>query len=206
MGGSWFRSVAGLACASGLALGCAFSHKTALPRSAIEQLLTSGAIDRALEQLDWPDVAGKVVRVQLGAPEEAFDRDYLRRSVEIEAAKRGGILAGAGDEAGYTLNVLVGALGVDESGRLFGVQGTEGGGLIPFTVPELALFKIGRLDGFAKLELALFEHRSGGVVYRSGPAMAATYQRSRTILFVFTRRWTDVTRFQRSEVSAEEAY
>jgi hypothetical protein len=47
-----------------------------MPRSAMEQLLTTGAIDPALAMLDWPDLTGKAVELQLGAPEEAFDRRW----------------------------------------------------------------------------------------------------------------------------------
>ena len=144
--------------------------------------------------------------IQLGAPDESFDRDYLLRSIENQVAERGGVLADLEDEADYQLNVLVSALGVDVSGRFFGLQGTQGGGLVPFTIPELVLFRTRRREGFAKLELALLDHRSGGVVHRSGPEMAATFARSRTILFVFRRRWADVTPFERSEDSDAVSY
>ena len=200
------RPIVALGCAGLLAQGCAFSQRIAPPRSSMDQLLTTGAIDRALAGLAWPDVAGKALVVQLGAPEESFDRDYLLRSVEIQVAERGGVLVDVEDEADYQLNVLVGALGVDVSGRFFGLQGTQGGGLIPFTIPELVIYRTRRREGFAKLELALLDHRSGSVVHRSGPEMAATYARSRTLLFVFRSRWTDVTRFETSEASDAESY
>ena len=200
------RRIVALACAGLLAQGCAFSQTIGSPRSSTDQLLTTVAIDRALAKLAWPDVAGKAVVIQLGAPDESFDRDYLLRSIEIGVAQRGGVLVDVEDEADYQLNVLVGAVGVDVNGRFFGLKGTQGGGLIPFTIPELALYRTQRLAGFAKLELALLDHRSGGVVHRSGPEMAATSARSRTLLFVFHRRWTDVTRFESGEPSDAEAY
>ncbi len=198
--------ISALICAGLLGLGCAYTLRTALPRSALEQTLATEAIDRALAKLDWPDVAGKSLVVQLGAPEESFDRDYLLRSVEIEVAQRGGVVVDDEDQAGYELNVLVGAVGVDRSGRFFGVRGTEAGGLIPFTIPELVIYKTQRRDGFAKLALALLDHRSGGLVHRSGPELGVSYARTRTLMFVFRRRWTDVTRFETREPSDAEAY
>ncbi len=200
------RPIVALGCAGLLAQGCAFSQRIGPPRSSTEQLLTTAAIDRALAKLAWPDLAGKALVVQLGAPEESFDRDYLLRSIEIGVAQRGGVLVDVENEADYQLNVLVGAVGVDANGRFFGLKGTQGGGLIPFTIPELALYRTQRSNGFAKLELTLLDHRSGGVVHRSGPEMAATYARSRTLLFVFRSRWTDVTRFETSEASDAESY
>ena len=193
-------------CAGLLGQGCAYTQTTALPRSASEQTLATEAIDRALEKLDWPDVAGKSLVVKLGAPEESFDRDYLLRSVEIQVAQSGGVVVDDEDQADYELNVLVGAIGVDTSGRFVGVRGTQAGGLIPFTIPELAIYKTQRRDGFAKLALALLDHRSGGVVHRSGPELGGSYARTRTLMFVFRRRWTDVTRFETGEPSDAEAY
>ncbi len=188
-----------------LALGCAYTQKTELPRSALEQALATGAIDRALAKLEWPDVAGKSLVVRLGAPEESFDRAYLLRSIEIEVVQRGGIVAAAESEADHALNVLVAAVGVDESGRFFGVPGSSGG-LIPVAIPELALYKTQRWDGFAKLSLALLDRRSGGVVHRSGPEPATTYARTRTLIFVFRSRWSDVEHFERQEPSSGDAY
>ena len=151
-------------------------------RTGLDPFVATEAIDRALAKLDWPDVAGKSLVIQLGAPEESYDRDYLLRSVEIEVAQRGGVVVDDEDQAGYELNVLVGAIGVDRSGRFFGVQGTQAGGLIPFTIPELVIYKTQRRDGFAKLALALLDHRSGGVVHRSGPELGASYARTRTLI------------------------
>jgi hypothetical protein len=200
------RLVAALSCIGLLALGCAYSQRISLPRSSQEQLLATEAIDRALTKLDWPDVSGSSLRIQLGAPEESYDRDYLLRSVEIEVARRGGMVVDASGEVDYQLNVLVGAIGVDTSGRFFGVQGASGSSLIPFTIPEVALYKTRRRDGFAKLGIALLDPRSGTVVHHSGPEMATSYARTRTLMLVFRRRWTDITRFEREEASDEDSY
>ena len=86
------------------------------------------------------------------------------------------------------------------------MRSTQAGGLIPFTIPELAIYKTQRRDGFAKHALALLDHRSGGVVHRSAPEPGASYARTRTLMFVFLRRWTDVTRFDAREPSDAEAY
>ncbi len=49
-------------------IGCAFSQRVEVPRSGWEQILSTEAIDRALAQLEWPDLSGESVFVQLGAP------------------------------------------------------------------------------------------------------------------------------------------
>jgi hypothetical protein len=189
-----------------LALACAITDRITVPRTAIEQIISTEAIDRALAQIQWPEVAGKKLLVQVGGPQESLDRDYLLRSVEVQIAARGGIVVDDEDEADSELNVLVGAVGIDVDGRFVGVRGAGGSSLIPFTIPELALYKTVRLDGFAKTEIALLDHKEGGVVHRSGPTYGLTYGQSRTLFFVFRSRWTDTTRLQRPKPRDEDAY
>ncbi len=189
-----------------LALACATTERITVPRTASEQIISTEAIDRALAQIRWPELAGQKLLVQVGGPQESLDRDYLLRSVEILVAERGGILVDDKDDAHYELNVLVGAVGIDIDGRFLGVRGSGGSWLIPFTIPELALYKTVRLDGIAKTEIAMLDHKKGGVVHRSGPTYGLTYSRSRTLFFVFRSRWTDATRLERPKQRDEDAY
>jgi hypothetical protein len=189
-----------------LALACATTERITLPRTASEQIISTEAIDRGLAQIRWPELAGEKLVVQVGGPQESLDRDYLLRSVEVLIAQRGGIVVDDEDEADYEVNVLVGAVGIDFDGRFVGVRGMGGSALIPFTIPELALYKTVRLDGFAKTEIALLDRKKGGVVHRSGPTYGLTYGLSRTILFVFRSRWTDTTRLEPPTPQDEDAY
>jgi hypothetical protein len=138
---------------------------------------------------------------------ESLDRDYLLRSVEVLIAERGGVVVDNEDDAHYELNVLIGAVGIDVDGRFVGVRGVKGGSLlIPFTIPELALYKTVRLEGFAKTEIALLDHTKGGVVHRSGPTYGKTYGLSRIIFFVFRHRSTDTTLLEHPELLDEDVY
>ncbi|HYD47662.1 MAG TPA: hypothetical protein VEB21_04910, partial [Terriglobales bacterium] len=65
--------------------------------------------------------------------------------------------------------------------------------LLPVSVPELVLYKAQEQDGFAKIEIAVSDAASGGLVHHSGPARATTYARHRQILFFGWYR-TDTTR------------
>ena len=180
-----------------LALACAITERITLPRTASEQIISTEAIDRALAQIRWPELAGQKLLVQVGGPQE-LDRDYLIRSVEILIAERGGIVVDDEDEARYQVDVVVGAAGIDVDGRFFGVRGSGASPLIPFTIPELALYKSERLDGFAKTEIAMLDPRKGGVVHRSGPTYGLTYVHERTLFFVFRSRKTNATRLERT--------
>ena len=183
-----------------LAIGCAFSRSTEVPRSGWDQILSTEAIDRALAQLEWPSVGGKSVFVRIGAPAtnkppvpEGIDTKYLRLGVEVALAERGGKIVDDYDEADYVMNVLIGGMGLDISGRVVGIQGSSGG-IIPFTIPELALYQRTRREGFAKAEIVMIDPKLGSVVHRSGPVQGTTLRVSTTYLFVFVRTNTDTSR------------
>ena len=178
-----------------IAGGCAFSSRVETPRSSWEQILATTAIDRALKQLEWPEVDGKSVFVEVGPPGDVIDDLYLRRSIEIALADRGAQIAKNAEGAEYLLSCLVGAIGLDISGRFFGLMGSSGG-LIPFTIPELALYKNMLREGFAKIEIYLVDLETDEIVHRSGPVEGATYRQSKTFLFVFGTSKSDTTRLE----------
>ena len=178
-----------------VASGCAFSSRVQTPRSSWEQILATTAIDRALKQVEWPEVDGKSVFVEVGPPGDVLDDRYLQRSIEVTLADRGAQIAKDVEGAEYVLNCLVGAIGLDISGRLLGVTGSQGG-FIPFTIPELALYKNTLRRGFAKTEIYLVDLETNEVAHHSGPVEGAAYRRSKTFFFVFETRESDTTRLE----------
>ena len=178
-----------------VASGCAFSTRVQTPRSSWEQILATTAIDRALAQLEWPEVDGKSVFVEVGPPGDVLDDLYLRRSIEVNLTDRGAQIARSAEDAGYVLSCLVGAIGLDISGRFMGLMGSSGG-LIPFTVPELALYKNTLRRGVAKTEIYFLDLETKQIIHRSGPVEGAAFRRSKTYFFVFETRETDTTRLE----------
>jgi hypothetical protein len=178
-----------------LASGCAFSTRVETPRSSWEQILATTAIDRALEQLEWPEVDGKSVFVEIGPPGDVLDDLYLQRRIEVSLADRGAQIVRNAEAAEYVLSCLVGAIGLDISGRFMGLMGSQGG-FIPFTIPELALYKNTLRKGFAKTEIRLVERETDKVVHHSGPVEGSTYRRSRIFFFVFVTHKSDTTRLE----------
>jgi len=178
-----------------LTSGCAFSSRVQTPRSSWEQILATVAIDRALAKLDWPEVDGKSVFVEVGPPGDVIDDLYLLRGIEIALAHRGAKIAHEFQSAEYVLTILVGAIGLDTSGRFFGLMGSSGG-LIPFTIPELAIYKSTRRRGFAKTEIYLRDRDTHEIVHHSGPVEGATHRVSKTYFFVFETRESDTERLE----------
>jgi hypothetical protein len=176
-------------------VGCAYSGDISIPRSGWNQILATEAIDRALKQLEWPDVADKTIYVQVGPPGDALDDGYLRHAVEVILADDGARIVGKLEEADHVLTCLVGAMGLDTGGRYVGFEGTSGG-FIPITIPELLFYRKARREGFAKVEIALFNRPDGGVVHRSGPVQGTTKRVTTTILFVFSWSRSDTSRLE----------
>jgi hypothetical protein len=178
-----------------VASGCAFSARVQTPRTSWEQILATTAIDRALAQVEWPEVDGKSVFVEVGPPGDVLDDLYLQRSIEVSLADRGAQIARNAEGAEYLLSCLVGAIGLDISGRFLGIMGSQGG-FIPIKVPELALYKTTLRKGYAKAEIYLVDLETNTVVHHSGPVEGAAYRRSKTYFFVFETRESDTTRLE----------
>jgi len=192
----FFAFFALFAMALALATGCSVSSRVTPPRSAWEQILSTQAIDRALSQIDWPEVEGQSIVVLLGAPNEGemapSDREYLLRSVQVALSERGAVIVADVDRADRALSVLVGAIGLNIGGRFFGVQGTNGG-FFPITIPELAIYKRTRREAFARTKVVLSDHKRGGVLHSSGPVQGSAQRTTTTVLFVIDWVRTDLT-------------
>jgi len=171
-----------------------------IPRTAVQQILVTEAIERALDGLEWPDLEGRTVVVRSGAPGVGYgspslttDEGYLLRAGEVRVARSGGRVVDDPSQADYVLTLLAGALSLDRSRRLFGIEGTEGG-FFPITFPMLAIYERLHEEGFAKTQIVLNDAHSGGLVHASGPATATTYYRTQTFFFVIRIRETDTSR------------
>jgi hypothetical protein len=70
------------------------------------------------------------------------------------------------------------------------------GGLIPFTIPELSIYKSTRRRGFAKTEIYLRDRDTHEIVHHSGPVEGSTHRVSKTYFFVFETRESDTERLE----------
>jgi len=70
------RALALASVALGL-VGCTSRAVTTTPRSAIEQLLLSAAVDKAMERLEVPEVVGKKVFLDF-TNLQAYDAEYIK--------------------------------------------------------------------------------------------------------------------------------
>ena len=178
-----------------VAPGCSTTRRiTNTPLTALQQLLGTEAVDHAVAKLTWPAIENQRVFVQTASPGAKKDQAYLRQAVAANLAERGATVVKDFSDADYVVTVLAGSIGTDQKDVFFGIPAIQSV-ILPFALPEIALYKAQEQEGFAKTEVVTTDAKHGGVVHRSGPTRGRTYARTRTVLFVGWYR-TDTSRNQ----------
>jgi hypothetical protein len=167
--------------------GCIYTRNvTDTPRSATEQLLVSTAIERALDRLELPDVAGKNVSVDVVSLAREDEATFLK-SVAIVYLRRAQATIVEPDEADLRLLLRADTLGTVSRQFVFGIPPVP----IPdaaFTVPGLPFVSSLKQRGYAKLRLVTTD-QSGNLLAESAPSMQrATFDVFR---FLFFSRYSD---------------
>lgn len=141
-------------------VGCSTRRVTTTGRTAVEQLLLSTAVDKALEKLDLPMVKGKKIFLDFSNL-KATDGEYLQVALRAKMAREGSILAGAADGADYVIEVASGAMAMEDTSLLIGMPALPMP-QSPVALPEVPLYKT--VEQTAILKLMLFVHEKGEFV------------------------------------------
>jgi hypothetical protein len=148
-----------------VAPGCSYKrYTTESARSATEQLLVSGAIERAVTRLEWPEISGRRIAVETVAL-NSTDAPYLEAAVEARARTLGAYVVPR-EEAEQVLLVMAGALGTASREATFGVPS------VPTPVgmtPEIPVVRVLKQRGYAKVRLLAF--KSSGQHVAESPAV-----------------------------------
>ncbi len=161
--------------------GCVTRGFTNTERNAIEQLLLSGAVDDALEQLYIPDVDKKKTYIDF-TNLKSYDVEYVRAAVRFRLAEMGAHLVECAEQADYVVEIASGALGTEYKSGILGIPSIPIPGS-PVALPELSLFQSVEQTGIAKLLV---------LVRSSGELVAADHyygKVDRIENFVFCHRW-----------------
>ena len=95
------------------------------------------------------------------------------------------------DKADYRISVIVRSLGTELGNSFFGMPPVTSQ-LIPFSLPELALYKAQYQTGYAKFHMDIFELPAGTLLQSTPPFLAQTHFNNHTILLFFTINSTDL--------------
>ncbi|ALA58919.1 hypothetical protein [Nitrospira moscoviensis] len=205
--GRWVSSLALM-----LLAGCALTQEVSrTPRSAIEQLLLSHAVERALENLAVPLPEGESVRVEVSGlqtdrahlhlddQDESFgvidspswDLGFVRDAMAGRLGELGYRVRRRGEEATYLVRVMVHAMGTNQGKTFFGIPAIQSV-IIPFALPQLTLYAEQDQLAHVRLHLELFEMSTGRFVRSTPWVTGSTYHNQYTVFFFFTFRTTDL--------------
>jgi len=128
--------------------GCTSRTVSNTPRTAIEQLLLSTAVDKAFEKIRLPELSDKKVYLDFSNL-ESYDSEYVKSAFKGYVAGRGAAIIEKPEEADYIIQLSCGALGNEYKDTLIGIPALPVPGS-PMSSPELALWKSVEQDGIAK--------------------------------------------------------
>ncbi len=174
-----------------LAIGCALPGRAPqVLRSPLAQLPLSQAIERSAAKATLGLPEGTSVVLDSSGLSE--DHRYVADVVEGWLGRQGLAIREEGDEAQYRLRMIVQSVGNDQDIDFFGMLATKST-WIPVALPEIALYKKIREEGFARLYFDIFEAADGRYVRSTSPVDGEVQQTRYTLFVVFKWRRTDMT-------------
>lgn len=183
------HTLAALTILAGLT-GCGQRTVSNTPRTAIEQLLLSGAADRALEKFELPELSGKKVFVDLSNL-KSYDVEYVRVATRARFARIGAILVDKAADADYVAEVASGALAIEFKSSVVGLPSLPVP-QSPIGSPEITAYRSTEQTAIAKLLILV--HAKGRLV------VAAHYYAKCDREESFVGQW----RFQREDHIRED--
>lgn len=169
------------------AAGCGTTRWSDTSRTATEQMLLSDAIDQAVSQLDFSELAGKSVFFDDTYLKPVSDREYLVSSMRQHLLASGAILKEDREDARYVVEARAGVVGTNRNDLLFGIPAVSlpavpGAVALPPTIPEIPFAKRTDQKGMAKVAVFAYNRETGRPVWQSGIALAKSTAKDRWFL------------------------
>lgn len=139
------------------------SRSTNSARTGTEQLLMTGAADRAIGSIDFGPLAGRMVYVN--PPNAATDAEWINFTLRRVMANQGVLLADEKDKAQVIVESAIGAYGTDEVGKSVSLPSGFSMGMLPMPLPtgggadDSGFYRRQRQNSVVKL--ALFAYDAG---------------------------------------------
>jgi hypothetical protein len=154
-----------------LCLGCGTVKRTGTARTGTEQLLLTNAWDDAVRKIDFRDLTGVPVFLDVQNV-TAVDQGWVVSSLRQAMLAHGVLLRPKAEQAQWIVEARVGAYGTDEYDWLLGVPATPAISTLPgipaVPVPEIPLVKKSNQMAVAKLALFAYDRGSGKLMWSSG--------------------------------------
>lgn len=206
-----WRTTCALMALSLFVAGCAIQQEVSrTPRTAVEQLLLTGAVDQALTNLTLTlppqadlhlEVSGFYIdRGRLTMRDQTSgtvqdpipDSFFVRNTVAVALGRMGYRIRNRDDHPAYLVRVAIEALGTMQGLTFVGMPPIQSV-IIPFALPELTLYKLQAQSGYARFHLDVFENLTGAYKGSSATIIGRTHYDQYTALFYLTWIRTDLT-------------
>ena len=160
-----------------LCTGCGTTRVTDSRRTATEQLLLSGAIDRAVDDIDCEPLANKSIYFEIDMVQPSEDLRYLIDTMRQKLLASGCTLKDKKADAEVVVNLRVGVVGTDSNRVIFGVPSVNvppvlaavgGSPMSVPSIPEVPLVTKQAQRGVAKIGLFAYDQKTGKAVWQSG--------------------------------------
>lgn len=170
--------------------GCSTKQDTSkTPRTGVEQLLLTQAAERSLIPLSLPLPYGATVMVDPVAL--SGDGAFVQKLIEDRLARLGFRIPKKPEDATYRARVVIQSLGTDQGETFFGMPPVTSV-LLPFALPELALYKNVHQKAMIRLSLDVHRVETGEHITTSPWYEATTFSNWYTWLLVFKSHRTDL--------------
>jgi hypothetical protein len=194
--------------------GCALQQEISrTPRTAVEQLLLGQALERALDKLSLPVPEGASIIVEASGFQTDrsqlqlmhqdrgmggvvdnlnWDLSFVRDVVSAHIGELGHLVRAHASEATYLVRVMVQSLGTNQGITFLGMPAVQSV-VIPFSLPELTLYRRQNQLAYARIKLDIFDLATGRFIRSTPWWVGNAFYNQYTILFFISFRTTDLT-------------
>ncbi len=164
-----------------LLTGCATTRTSDTPRTAIEQLLISNAVDHALAKVDFGPLQGRSVYVN-DKYLDGLDKNYVAASVRHRILMSGARLMDKEADAEVIMEVRSGGLGTDRAESFIGIPQVAAPGPFPLQIPEIQLMTNKTQTATAKIGIVAYDAKTKQSIGDGGVALSRAEDNN---LFIF---------------------
>ena len=192
-------------------VGCAIEQEISrTPRTAVEQLLLTKAVEVSLKELtvSLPEDSRLAIEISglqtdranfnltgIGRGvlhEPSLDFVLIRDVVAASLGRMGYKMLPPDMHPDYLARVIVESFGTTQGLTFIGMPPVQSV-LIPFSLPELTLYKNQEQKGYSRLHIDFFDVKDGSYLGRSATFIGRTYYDQYTIFFYVTWVKTDLS-------------
>jgi len=173
------------------AAGCSMPTKRPIkPRTPIEQLLISEAIQGAMKDLAM-DMERPGAKIYLDTTGLTDEQEFLAQVLRGWLGQQGFETFHKEGEADYRVLLVVQSLGTQQAIRFFGMPAARSAWL-PIALPELALYKKNREEGYARFYFDIFDAKTGNYLRSTREYEGLAVHTKYTYLLAFDHEVSDL--------------